>query len=359
MAASYGVHGILREHYAKYELPLVLVTGVSGFVAGHVALALLETKRYRVWGTVRDLKDKAAVGHLSAHPVLEEVFLVEADLLSDAGWEAALEGCAFCVHCASPFPVGGVADGSLTTAAVEGTERVLRFAKKAGVKRCVVTSSVVAISSGRDPADAAPRTFSEADFSNADSCDEYARSKTLAEEKAWALSEELDLEVATVNPSYVVGPLLSPRDCSSAALVKRLLSGDMPAVPRVWVPSVDVRDVAQAHVRAMEAPEAKGQRYLADSGAPLWMTDIAATLRAEYGPKGYGVPKFAAPYLLVALFALWDKGAAAVLSSIGQKTASYDPAKVRALLGTDLVAPEKSYADMAESLIALGVVAAP
>jgi nucleoside-diphosphate-sugar epimerase len=104
MAASYGVHGILREHYAKYELPLVLVTGVSGFVAGHVALALLETKRYRVWGTVRDLKDKAAVGHLSAHPVLEEVFLVEADLLSDAGWEAALEGCAFCVHCASPFP---------------------------------------------------------------------------------------------------------------------------------------------------------------------------------------------------------------------------------------------------------------
>ena len=337
----------------------MLVTGVSGFVAGHVALALLETKRYRVRGTVRDLGKAAAVGHLAAHPVLQEVELVEAELLSDAGWEAALEGCAFCMHCASPFPIGKVADGSLTKPAVEGTERVLRFAKKAGVSRVVVTSSVVAISSGRDPADTAERTFTEADVSNVDLCDEYAKSKTLAEQTAWKLSEELGLEVATVNPSYVIGPLLSSRDCSSAALVKRLLSGAMPAVPRVWIPSVDVRDVAKAHVRAMEAPEAKGQRYLVDSGAPLWMTEIAAMLRAEYGPKGYKVPKFTAPYLLIALFALWDKDAAAIKSSIGQKATSYDPSKVRALLGADLVAPEKSYADMAETLIALGVVPKP
>ena len=341
------------------DLPVCLVTGVSGFVAGHVALALLETKRFRVRGTVRDPNNAAAVAHLAAHATLKGVELFEADLLSDAGWEAALEGCAYCCHCASPFPIGDVEAGSLVAPAVEGTERVLRFAKQAGVQRVVVTSSVVAISSGRDPKDTAPRTFSEADFSNADACDEYARSKTLAEQAAWALSEELGLDVATVNPSYVIGPLLSSRDCSSAMLVKRLLSGDMPAVPRVWVPSVDVRDVAEAHVRAMEAPEAKGQRYLLDSGAPLWMTEVAAMLRAEYGPKGFKVPRFVAPYLLIALFALWDKGAAAVKSSIGRKVTSYDPSKARALLGGELIGPERSYPDMARSLIDLGVVKGP
>ena len=132
-----------------------------------------------------------------------------------------------------------------------------------------------------------------------------------------------------------------------------------PAVPRVWVPSVDVRDVAKAHVRATEAPEAKGQRYLLDSGAPLWMTEVAAMLRAEYGPKGFKVPRFVAPYLLIALFALWDKGAAAVKSSIGRKVTSYDPSKARALLGGELIGPERSYPDMARSLIDLGVVKGP
>ncbi|KAH8057955.1 dihydrokaempferol 4-reductase [Aureococcus anophagefferens] len=159
------------------DLPVCLVTGVSGFVAGHVALALLETKRFRVRGTVRDPNNAAAVAHLAAHATLKDVELVEADLLSDAGWEAALEGCAYCCHCASPFPIGEVEAGSLVAPAVEGTERVLRFAKQAGVQRVVVTSSVVAISSGRDPKDTAPRTFSEADFSNADLCEEYPRAR--------------------------------------------------------------------------------------------------------------------------------------------------------------------------------------
>lgn len=341
------------------EKPTVLVTGVSGFVAGHCALALLNSGRYRVRGTVRSAANEGAVAHLRAHPVLRAVEVVECpDLLEDGGWAAACAGCAYVLHCASPFPIGKVADGSLVKPAVQGTDRVLRFAAAAGVRRVVVTSSVVAISSGRAKGDVAERVFTEADRSDVAECDEYPKSKTLAEARAWELAEELGLEVATVNPSYVIGPLLSARDCSSVVLVKRLLTGDMPAVPKLWISSVDVRDVADAHVAAMEAPGAAGQRYLVDSGEPRWMTAIADLLRAAYGPRGFKVPSMKAPWCLVALVSLWDKDAAAIRSSLGVKATSYDPAKARALLGRDFRGPEDSYAAMADSLIALGVVKA-
>ena len=159
--------------------PIVVVTGVSGFVAGHCAVALLATGRYAVRGTVRSKGNAAAVAHLAAHPVLRAVELVECDLLDDAGWAEACDGAAYMLHCASPFPIGKVKAGSLVAPAVAGTERALTFAAKAGLKRVVVTSSVAAISSGRAPGDVAARVFTDADHSNADACDERVRSASL------------------------------------------------------------------------------------------------------------------------------------------------------------------------------------
>mmetsp|Transcript_32215 Transcript_32215/g.96932 ORF Transcript_32215/g.96932 Transcript_32215/m.96932 type:complete len:344 (-) Transcript_32215:265-1296(-) len=332
----------------------VLVSGVSGFIGGHCALALLE-KGYEVRGTVRSLTG-AAAEHLRTHAVLKNVELVAADLLADEGWDAAAAGCDAVLHVASPFPIGSVEKDSLTRPAVEGTERALRAAAKAGIKRVVVTSSVVAVASGRT--DKVKRVFTESDHTNLDHCEEYPRSKTLAEQRAWALADELGLEVATINPSYVIGPLISARDCSSAVLVRRLLSGDLPAVPKIFVPSVDVRDVAAAHVAALESSDAPGKRYILDSGAPLWMPEIAKLLKKEFGPRGFKVPTTPAPWALVALISLWDAGARAVRSSIGDDSTRYANDRAKALLGRGLVGPEASYVAMGESMISLGVVKA-
>ena len=222
-----------------HDKPLVLVTGASGFIAGHVCVALLATSKYRVRGTVRNLSNAE---HFGSHEHLKQVDLVQADLLDDAGWESAMDGVDYLLHMASPFPIGKVEPGTLVKPAVEGTERVLRAAAaQGGIRRVVLTSSVAAISSGRAPGDTAERVFTASDWTDAERADEYPKSKTLAERKAWELASELGLELTTINPSYVIGPLLSGRDCSSAVLVRRLISGDMPAVPRLWVSSVDVR----------------------------------------------------------------------------------------------------------------------
>jgi dihydroflavonol-4-reductase len=165
--------------------------------------------------------------------------------------------------------------------------------------------------------------------------------------------------VVTVNPSYVLGPVLSARDdFSSLTMLRRLLNGQMPAVPRLWVCAVDVRDVAAAHVAALALPPAgsagEERRYVLDNGHGMWMSDIAAMLRKHFAPRGFAVPRYTAPYLLVALFALWDKDAAAVKNSISVKVTSYNPAKARALLGS-LRTYETTLVEMAESMIEAGL----
>ena len=338
--------------------PLVLVTGASGFIGSHCILALLGSNKFSVRGTVRSIGSKSTA-HLTTHPGLKDATLVEADLLKDAGWDAAVAGCDYVLHVASPFPIGKVPENSLVQPAVEGTERVLRAAAKNKVKRVVLTSSVAAVSGGRADGDVEERTFKEDAWSNPDKQDEYGKSKTLAERKAWALAKELNLDLIVINPSYVLGPVLSDRlDYSSLTMVRRLLNGDMPAVPKLWVTAVDVRDVASAHVAALDLPlpseVAEERRYILDNGQPLWMPEIAKVLRSTF--PGYGVPRFTAPYLLVALFGLWDNDAAAVRPSIGVKVTSYDPSKARALLGGTLRSFETSLKEMGESLAEKGLV---
>ena len=172
---SASVHGVGIMVQPK---PLVLVTGASGFIGSHCILALLGSNKFSVRGTVRSIGSKSTA-HLTTHPGLKDATLVEADLLKDAGWDAAVAGCDYVLHVASLFPIGKVPENSLVQPAVEGTERVLRAAAKNKVKRVVLTSSVAAVSGGRADGDVEERTFKEDAWSNPDKQDEYGKSKTL------------------------------------------------------------------------------------------------------------------------------------------------------------------------------------
>src|SRR6266404_1605076 len=194
--------------------PLVLVTGATGYIAGHCIRELLE-HGYRVRGTVRSLADPTKTEHLRriAAQLGGSLELVEADLTADRGWRDAATGCTYVQHVASPFPAEVPKDEmDLIRPAVDGAKRVLQASADSGtVKRVVMTSSVAAVAFGHKDGNGAVRT--EADWSIAENCDAYPKSKTLAERAAWdfvaALPTEQRFELAVINPGFVLGPLLN------------------------------------------------------------------------------------------------------------------------------------------------------
>ena len=304
-------------------------------------------------------------------------------LLDDAGWKEAMEGCDLVCHCASPFPIGGVPLEELLPPAREGTLRVLKFAKAAGVRRVVVTSSVAAISGGRETGSGPGGAFHEEDWSVPEKCQPYTRSKVRRQRNAiWWTStppphrltlsslqveaeraardwcDANDLEMVAINPVYVQGPILAQRhgaSSSSATLCKRLLNGSMPATPRIGIAAVDVRDVADAHVKGLSPDLPAGGRYLLDGGA-VWMTDIASTFREKF--SSFPVPKFTAPYALMWLMSWWDSDVKATLSSVNAFPKHIN-AKSKTELGIEYRDPMQSFVAMAESLIAFGLVEGP
>src|SRR5207302_4823624 len=219
-------------------------------------------------------------------------------------------GCDYVVHVASPFPnETPKSEDELIRPAVDGTLRVLRAASGAGVKRVVLTSSIAAVSSGHR--DEAVRT--EADWSVVDRGPAYAKSKTLAERAAWDFARESGIELVAVNPGMVLGPLRGRTVGTSAQVVRRLLTRDVPASPKLGFAPVDVRDVATAHRLALETPAAAGNRYIL-AGEHLWMRDIAAVLAEEYNPLGYRVPTGSLPTWVLRLLALADPSARPALA---------------------------------------------
>ncbi|MEI9932621.1 MAG: NAD-dependent epimerase/dehydratase family protein [Rhizomicrobium sp.] len=237
----------------------VLVTGGSGFIGGWCVVGLLE-KGYTVRTTVRNLAREAEVRtHLAkAAPDLSRLSFFAADLMSDAGWDAATQGCDYVLHVASPLGVAEPKDPNvLITPAREGAKRAINAAIKAGVKRVVMTSSVAACHGD----DAKPEyTSDETVWTDltAPNVGAYTQSKTLAERAAWELIGEKGgvTSLATVNPSLVLAPVLSGDYSDSVQVVQRLLSGKVPGIPKLGFNIVDARDVADLHIRAMTAPEA-------------------------------------------------------------------------------------------------------
>ncbi|WP_280400352.1 SDR family oxidoreductase [Nocardia carnea] len=338
----------------------VLVTGATGFVAGHVIVELL-AHGYAVRATVRDLADTTKRAHLADHAARTgaELEFVAADLTRDDGWAAAVAGCAQVLHIASPFPAAPPRDeGELIRTAVDGTLRVLRAcADEPGVRRVVVTSSLAAIAHGHR--DDAVRT--EADWTVVERSPAYQRSKTLAERAAWdfagALPAARGFELVVVNPGMVLGPLLGPEVSTSHEPVRRLLSGAAPGVPRVGWSPVDVRDLAVAHRLALETPQAAGKRFLC-AGAHLWMGEMAEILAAEYGPQGFEVPTRPLPDLLVRAVALFDRGLRLTVPTLG-RVERVSAERARRELGWSMRPVEETIRDTAESLLRHGVVTRP
>jgi nucleoside-diphosphate-sugar epimerase len=267
----------------------VLVTGGSGYLGTRLITALLHDG-HEVRATVRLLDGQAdveaAVRRGGADPTGLE--LVAADLTSDDGWPAALDGIEEVHHVASPIPSAQPTDpDELIVPAREGTLRVLRAARDAGVRRVVLTSSFAAV--GYSPKEV--RDFTEADWTDPDTpgLAPYPRSKAIAERAAWDFieTEGGDTQLVVVNPTFIAGPSLVPSLRSTLAYFKAIIEGTMPALPRQRFGIVDVRDVADAHIMAMATPAATGKRFLLSSDGPTttWL-GLAQILRDHLGPAG-------------------------------------------------------------------------
>ncbi|GGK91408.1 NAD-dependent epimerase/dehydratase family protein [Nocardia jinanensis] len=338
----------------------VLVTGATGFVAGHVIVELLD-HGYAVRGTVRDLADTGKRAHLAEYAVRVggDLEFAAADLELDSGWAAAVAGCTQVLHVASPFPPTPPDDDSeLIRTAVDGTLRVLRAAAAApAVRRVVLTSSIAAIAHGHR--DDAVRT--EADWTVVERSPAYQRSKTLAERAAWEFTESLPagrgLELVVVNPGMVLGPLLAPETSTSHEPVRRLLAGDVPGLPRVGWSVVDVRDLAVAHRLALETAQAAGKRYIC-AGDHVWMRDMARLLAAEYRPRGFRIATRGLPDPLVRLAAVFDRGLRLTVPALG-KVERLSAARARSELGWTMRPVDETVRDTAESLLRERIVTPP
>jgi dihydroflavonol-4-reductase len=338
-------------------MSLVLVTGGSGFIGGHCiqqTLAAGHSVRATLRNAARGDEVRRQLEHAGSSG-LDRLSFAAADLERDAGWPEAVAGCDFVLHVASPFPsVEPKNEEELIKPARDGAIRVLKAAGASGVKRVVMTSSVVAVSYGH----AESRTYDEADWTNIESPDvtPYPKSKTIAERAAWDfVAKQGGPELATVNPSLVMGPALGPDASTSVHILRRLLNGEFPALPRISFGVVDVRDVADLHLRAMIDPRAKGERFIATAGDFISMREIALTLKARLGEAARRVPTRELPDWVVRLVALLDPSLRQVVPELGKrKNVTSDKAK--RLLGWSPRSREDAVVATAESLIKLGLV---
>jgi len=339
----------------------ILVTGGSGFVGIHAVLQLLAAG-HEVRTTVRRPDRQADVLSMLREGGVEpagRLSFFTADLTGDDGWREAVEGCDYVLQVASPLSTSVPKDeNEMIIPARDGTLRVLRAAREAGVRRVVITSSLGAIGYGHAPR-ATP--FDETDWTNLDGDDvqPYVKSKTLAERAAWdfVAREGGRLELAVINPVGIFGPVLGPDFSGSIEIVKSLLDGAMPAVPRIHFGLVDVRDVVDLHLRAMTAPEARGERFIAVAGETVSILDIANILRRELGPAARRVPRFQAPDWLVRVAATGVPLLRAAVPMLGKVRRSTS-AKAKRLLGWQARTNEEAILSSAESLIRLGLVKA-
>lgn len=339
----------------------VLVTGGSGFIAAHAIVQLLAAG-HLVRATVRDPSREATLrGLLKEGGAADTASLSvhTADLLRDEGWAEAMSGCDAVLHMASPVPSGVPAhENELILPARDGTLRVLRAARDAGVKRVVLTSSFAAIGYGHDAKRTAPFTENDWTKIGADTS-AYVKSKTLAERAAWEFvkREGGTLELSVVNPVAVFGPVLGADYSSSVEIVGRLLRGTLPAVPLITFGVVDVRDVAALHLLALTHPAAAGERFLATAGDFLSVKQVADVLRDRLGAAARRVPTLQLADWLVRSVALVSPIARSVLPELGKiKNGSNE--KARRLLGWAPRSSDEAIVTCARSLIERGLVSA-
>ena len=337
----------------------VLVTGGSGFLGSHVVLQLLN-EGHEVRTTVRSLAREAGVRAMlkdAGNNPDRRLSFFAADLERDDGWPEAVTGCDYVIHVASPIPAAAPkTEDELIRPARDGVLRVLRASRDAGVRRVVLTSSCGAIYYGHPPQ---TEPFDESSWTNIDGdMSGFVRSKAIAERAAWAFMSENggSLELSVINPAGIFGPILSPDFSSSIDLVTRLLKG-MPGCPRLYFGVVDVRDVADLHLRAMTHPAARGERFIATSGDVMSMLAIATILRERLGDAARKVPTRELPSWLVRVAARFDRTLKTVVPLL-DSTRRATSAKAERLLEWRPRSPEDAIMATAESLIKFGIVTA-
>ncbi|MBH0780694.1 NAD-dependent epimerase/dehydratase family protein [Nocardia bovistercoris] len=335
----------------------VLVTGGTGFVGGWAVAELLR-RGYRVRAAVRDLTGADTV-RAAVAPVAESterLDFVQLDLLSDTGWSEAMDGVDSVMHIAAQMGLTGDQDARrLIDVARGGSQRVLDAATRAGIRRVVMTSAANAASHSSYTVD---DISDETLWTDPDdpALIPYRRAKTLAEKSAWEFVETTSgaPELTTVLPGAVFGPVLRAETVGSVSIIARMLAGRMPWIPRIGLEVVDVRDLVDLHIRALESPAAAGQRFLG-TGEFLWMRDIARTLRADLGTDAAKVSTRPAPDLLVRLAARRDTALAELIPALGRKN-RHSTAKAHELLDWRPRPARETVTDCARSLFAHAIV---
>jgi nucleoside-diphosphate-sugar epimerase len=334
----------------------VLVTGGTGFVGGWCIAKLLE-RGHAVRTTVRDLRREADVRAAVAaagQDERERLTVLEADLASGDGWSEAVAGCAHVLQVASPFPPEQPKDpDELIVPARDGTLRVIDAALDAGVERVILTSSVAAIRGAKASSAAAPLTESDWTDGDSPSFTPYTRSKAIAERSAWERVRAAGAEerLVTICPGAIIGPALSDDLSFSLQAIERLLNG-MPAMPRLGFTFVDVRDVAELHVRAMSSRKAAGQRFIA-ADRFLWIEEVAGVLRDRLGTEAAKVPTRVAPDFVIRLMARFNPALRSITDDLGKRRYLSND-RARTILGWEPITVEDSIVETAERLIELG-----
>ena len=329
----------------------VLLTGISGYIANHCAVELLKNG-YAVRGSLRSLSKSEEVIKAIQNEVdsLDDLEFCKLNLLEDEGWDKAMNGCEYVLHVASPFINKEPKDeNEYIRPAVDGTMRALRAAKKAGIKRIVITSSIVSM---LENADKSIKIDSDSWTNvNAKNVSAYAKSKTLAERSAWDFitnqSNENPLELSVINPGPVFGPTLSGNmDGASIGMMKNMILGKVPMVPQTSINMSDVRDIAKIHVLALENEKANGKRFIVTTEKAYAFQELAQILKTN----GYNkVSTRLAPNLLLNFLGNFDREARSMKAFIG-KTYKCDISSTMKTFNWTPISLEKTILDTAKSI---------
>jgi len=346
------------------SVPLVLVTGATGYIATHAIQQLLSSGKYRVRGTIRSLKNEEKVKALKelVPDAKYPLDLCEADLHNKESWPPAVQGCKYVLHIASPFPSSVPKNpDEVIRPAVDGTINVLTACAESGsVKKVVLTSSIAAISCGGiGHPNRQEHVYTEEDWSPLEACPPYERSKTLAEQAAWNFVKELPekekFDLAVINPGFVQGPALTRASGTSVGIVMSMLAGKVPGAVDVSFGIVDVRDVAQAHIIAMEKPECNGKRYLLVGESDVHFMQVLQWMAEEFGPQGYKIGTMKIPKFVAWFASIFSSDMKLIYPNIGKRL-KYVTDKMINELGIQPRSAKESFIETAYSVIELGMI---
>jgi dihydroflavonol-4-reductase len=322
----------------------VLLTGITGYIGEHIAVELIK-QGYEVVGTFRSLKKaEASRESISKFVSTDRLSFVKADLLSDDGWSEAMKGCTFVLHVASPFfMIEPKNEMEIISPAIEGTKRVIKEAKRANIKRVVLTSSIVAMVAGKKTGRYGSDSWSDCNLN----IGAYSKSKTLAELEAWKELKDSKVELTVINPGGVFGPSIGAKaEAQNIKMISDIISGKIPMIPDVAMGMVDVRDVAKLHVNALKAEGAAGRRFIAASAEPVEMVTVMQILKEAGYEK---VPSLMAPSFMLKFMSIFDREAKGMVPFLGKK-ASFDNQATFDLLDWKPIPIEISIKEMAKAL---------